>query len=81
MNRQIESLISDYFPDDKTKAEHLLRAYSAGLMSQMERYAENQYRKYKTSNSSAVRDDPWVLGTSEGADHCVGIIKSMLDEN
>lgn len=80
MNKQIESLISDYFPDDKTKAEHLLQAYSAGLLSQIEKYADSQYRKFKISNSSTVRDDPWVLGTSEGADYCIGIIKSMLDE-
>jgi hypothetical protein len=46
----------------------------------MERYAESQYRKYKSSTSQTVRDDPWVLGTSEGADHCVEIIKKMLDE-
>lgn len=80
MNKQIDKLIEEYFPSDKIKAESLIRAFAAGLTKEMERYAESQYRKYKSSTSQTVRDDPWVLGTSEGADHCVEIIKKMLDE-
>lgn len=80
MNKQIEKLVEEYFPSDKVKAESLIRAFAAGLSKEMERYADSQYRKYKSSTSNTVKDDPWVLGTSEGADYCVTIIKKMLDE-
>jgi hypothetical protein len=80
MNKQIDKLLEEYFPSDKIKAESLIRVFAVGLIKEMERYAESQYRKYKSSTSQTVRGDPWVLGTSEGSDHCIEIIKKMLDE-
>lgn len=79
MNKQIESLIIEYFPKDKTAAEQFLSVYSNYLISEFEKYAETQYRKYKMSSNQTVKNDPWVLGTSEGADECVNIIKKVLD--
>jgi hypothetical protein len=80
MNKQFDKLIEEYFPSDKIKAETMLRAFAAGISKEIERYAESQYRKYKSSSSKTVKDDPWVLGTSEGADHCLERIKKMIDE-
>jgi hypothetical protein len=80
MNKQIEKLVEEYFPSNKIKAESLIRVFAAGLSKEMERYSDSQYRKYKSSTSNMVKDDPWVLGTSEGADYCVDIIKKLLDE-
>ena len=80
MNQQLDKLLEEYFPGDTLKAESLLRAFSAGISKEIGRYAESQYRKYKSSASKTIKDDPWVLGTSEGADHCLELIKKMLDE-
>lgn len=82
MNKQVESLIHEIFPDSnesRIKAEQLLNVFSNHLINEFEKYAEQQYRKYKYSSSSVVKDDPWVLGTSEGADHCSEIVKKVLD--
>ena len=80
MNKQIEKLVEEYFPSDKVKAESLIRAFAAGLSKEMERYSDSKYRKYKSSTNCSIRNNDWVLGTSEGADYCVDIIKKMLDE-
>ena len=82
MNKQVESLLQEIFTDErenKLKAEQLLRVYSSHLIKEFEKYSEQQYRKYKYSSSSSVKNDPWVLGTSEGSDHCVTIVKKLLD--
>lgn len=79
MDTQIEKLIQEYFPDDVIKAESLLNAFSCGLVKQFEKYSECQYRKYKSSVNRNIKDDPWVLGSSEGADYCIELTKKMLD--
>lgn len=80
MNKQIDKLVEEYFPSDKIKAESLILAFAAGFTKEIERYAESQYRKYKSSTHPSIKNDPWILGTSEGADRCIDIIKKMLDE-
>ena len=80
MNHNIERLIQDYFPNDKTNAEQMLTVFSYGIISELEKYAESQYRKYTMSSSKSIKNDPWVLGTSEGADKCIELIKKLLDE-
>lgn len=80
MNVQLQKLIDEYFPDDKIKAECFLRSFSTGITKELEKYADSQYRKYISSTNSSIKNDPWVLGTSEGTDYCIDIIKKMLDE-
>lgn len=48
------------------------------IINDIESYANTQYRKYRLSSSPNVKNDPWVLGTSEGADFCVEIVKKYL---
>jgi hypothetical protein len=78
MNNQLKSLIEEYFPHEKKTAEHLIQSVMYGVLQEMEQYSESQYRKYKLSVSPSVRDSDWVLGTCDGADKCVDIIKKCL---
>ena len=76
MNTKIETLIEEYFPNDKATAESFLWVFASGLNNEMQKYAESQYRKYLSTNKT----DDWYLGASEGADKCVEIIKNMFDK-
>lgn len=77
---QIRKLIDQYFPEDQLKAEQFLKVFSSEVTRELEKYAESQYRKYKSSTHPSIKNDPWILGTSEGADRCIEIIKKIVDE-
>jgi hypothetical protein len=81
MNKQLKSLIEELFPNISSvqQIDHLLNVYSTHLIKEFEHYSEHQYRKYKNSTNSSVKDNDWVLGTSEGADHCIDILKKILE--
>jgi hypothetical protein len=34
-----------------------------------------------SSTNYSIRNDDWILGTSEGADHCVKLLEKMLDKS
>lgn len=80
MKSKIEQLVEEYYIDDKNKATQMLEVYTRGLIKEFERYSNIQYRKYLTEKNKEANTE-WYLGTSEGSDHCVAILKKMLDEN
>ena len=73
--KHIEKLIEEYFPDDKTAAESLLRVFSGGVQKELKRYSNSTYRAYIMKGAK----DDRILGQSEGADKCVELIQKMLD--
>lgn len=76
MNEKIEKLIEEYFPDNKIAAESFLWIFVSALNNEIQKYGDSQYRKYLSTHKT----DDWYLGTSEGADKCIEIIKNMLDK-
>ena len=75
MDKNIEKLIEEYFPNDKTAAESLLRVFSGGIQKELKRYSNSTYRAYIMKGAK----DDRILGQSEGADKCVELIQKMLD--
>ncbi len=81
MKNKIEVLVHEFFPNDTIKANELLSEFGKLIVKDIERYAESQYRKYVSSTNYSIRNDDWILGTSEGADHCVKLLEKMLDKS
>ena len=81
MKNKIEVLVHEFFPNDTVKANELLSEFGKLIVKDIEQYAESQYRKYVSSTNCSIRNNDWILGTSEGADYCVGLLEKMLDKS
>lgn len=79
MNVRVRKLIEQYFPNNKENVEKFISEVCYELISEIEKYSSVEYRKYKSSANDELRANPYVLGTSDGADVCAVMIKNMLD--
>lgn len=79
-NTQMHKLIDDYFPNDKERAEAFMRVIFHGITSELQKFSTNEYKKFKSSTNTEFRDNPYILGMSDGADICIEIVQNMLDE-
>jgi hypothetical protein len=69
---------SNINPPYDNNAEILIKNFVDILVEELEGYSNRQYRKYTTSSSKLDRANPYVLGTSEGTDKCIEVIKELL---
>ena len=79
-NTQVHKLIDEYFPNDKERAVAFVKSLSYGIISELQKFSTEEYKKFSSSTNVELRANPHILGMSDGADICIEIVQNMLDE-